>query len=286
MPARPLTSATVSFGLVSVPVQLYAAGESQGSISFNWLDKRDGRRVKQHYTTLEGEKVEKDQMIKGYEFEKGKYVQFTTEEIKNLEEKKTGAILIEEFVPISKIDRTYTDRAYFLGPDKGGDRAYHLLAEALRETGLAALGQYAARGKQYLILVRPLEDGLVMEQLHYANEVRSIKDVPLGEKNVKETELKLAKQLIGQSTVDAFQPEKYRDTVRERIQAEIEKKVETGVEITAESDEQPKTQILDLMEALKASVAKGKATDDAEAAETAAEGKSPKKAAAKRRKAG
>src|SRR6266850_4935637 len=212
MPARPIASATVSFGLVSVPVQLFAAGETQGAISFNWLHKKDGRRLKQQYVTQEGEKVDKDEMIKGYEFEKGKYVQFTPEEIKALEEKKTGLIEIKEFVPVAKVDRVFVDRAYFLGPDKGGDRAYHLLGEAMRETGLAALGQYAARGKQYLVLVRPMDNGLVMEQLHYANEVRSIKEVPLGEKNVKDAELKLAIQLIGQSSTEDFKPEAYRDT--------------------------------------------------------------------------
>jgi DNA end-binding protein Ku len=281
MPARPIASATVSFGLVSVPVQLYAAGESQGAISFNWLHKKDGRRLKQQYVTQDGEKVEKDEMIKGYEFEKGKYVQFAPEEIKALEEKKTGLIEIKEFVPAAKVDRIFVDRAYFMGPDKGGDRAYHLLAEAMRETGLAALGQYAARGKQYLVMVRPMDDGLVMEQLHYANEVRSIKEVPLGEKTVKDAELKLAKQLIEQSATDEFKPETYRDTVRERIQESIDQKVESGTEITAEPEGAPQTQILDLMEALKASVAKGKDTDEAKKPAK----RSAEKAPAKRKKA-
>jgi DNA end-binding protein Ku len=267
---------------VSVPVQLYAAGETQGAISFNWLHKKDGRRLKQQYVTQEGEKVERDEMVKGYEFEKGKYVQFTPEEIKAMEEKKTGLIEIKEFVPAEKVDRTFVDRTYFLGPDKGGERAYHLLAEALRETRLAALGQYAARGKQYLILVRPLDGGLAMEQLHYANEVRTIKDVPLGEKNVKEAELKLAIQLIQQTSSEEFHPEAYRDTVRERIQESIDRKVQSGTEITAEPDEAPQSQIIDLMEALKASVAR-KAAPAAPAAE--AEPRKPKKEPAKRKKA-
>ncbi|MBI4501408.1 MAG: Ku protein [Gemmatimonadetes bacterium] len=264
MAARPIASATVSFGLVSVPVQLYAAGETQGAISFNWLHKKDGQRLKQQYVcSADGEKVEKDDMVKGFEFSKGKYVQFTTEEIKALDEKATGAIEIKEFVPASKVDRIYVDRTYFLGPNKGAERAYHLLTQALQETGRAALGQYAARGKQYLVLLRPLDGGLAMEQLHYANEVRSMKEVPLGEGNVKEQELKLAVQLIEQTATDEFKPEMYRDTVRERVMESIEKKVQSGEEITAEPEAAPQTQIIDLMEALKASVAKGKAAEEA-----------------------
>jgi DNA end-binding protein Ku len=278
MAARPIAGATVSFGLVSVPVQLYPAGESKAAISFNWLHKKDGRRLKQQYMTQEGEKVERDEMVKGYEVAKDQYLQFTKEEIKALEEKKTDSIDIREFVPADRVDRLYVDRTYFLGPDKGGDRAYHLLAEALKATKLAALGQYAARGKQYLVLVRPLGDGLAMEQLHYADEVRSIKEVPVGEKNVKEAELKLAIQLIEQSKTEEFRPESYHDTVRQRIQQEIEKKRESGLEITAEPEAAAPTQIIDLMEALKASIAKGKAAEDQSIAE-------PSKRVARRKKA-
>jgi DNA end-binding protein Ku len=255
MPPRPISSATISFGLVSVPVSLYSASESAATVSFNMLHKSCGTRLKQQYICPnEGEVVEKDDIAKGYEFAKGKYVTFTPEEIKALDEKATNSIDIVEFVPLSAVDRIFLERVYYLGPDKGGDRAYRLLGEALRETGRAALGQYSARGKQHLVLVRPLDGVLVMEQLHYAEELRPASEVPHPETPVKEVELALARQLIEQSSNDEFKPENYRDTVRERVMDAIQSKVE-GQEITAEAAP-PETKILDLMDALKASLAK------------------------------
>jgi DNA end-binding protein Ku len=257
MPARPIGSATIAFGLVSVPIKLYSASESQAGIYFNWLHRQCGSRLKQQYVCAkDGEKVEKEDMVKGYEFAKGQYVLFTPEELKTLEEKSTGAIDIAEFVPAEQVDRLYLEKAYYLGPDKGGERAYKLLAEALKATKRAALGQYAARGKQYLVMVRPLGGGLVMEQLHYADEIRSIRDVPLPEGDVKKAELQLAVQLIQQAASDAFRPEAYDDNVKKRMLETIQHKVE-GHEITAEPAEAPEAQIIDLMEALKASLAKG-----------------------------
>lgn len=257
MSARPIGSATISFGLVSVPIQLYSASESQAAVSFNWINKKTGARCKQQYVDAKtGEKVEKDDMIKGYEFAKGQYVTFTPEEIKSLEEKSTGSIDVAEFVPAEQVDRLYFDKAYFLGPGKGGERAYQLLTEALKKTKRAAIGQYAARGKQYLVMLRPMDGGLVMETLHYADEVRSVKEVPLPEGDVKTAELALAMQLIDQGKSDAFRPEAYEDNVRKRMLEQIQRKVE-GHEITAEPTEAPETQIIDLMEALKASLAKG-----------------------------
>jgi len=162
-----------------------------------------------------------------------------------------------EFVPLAKVDREYLDRVYYLGPDKGGDRAYRLLVAALQETGRAALGQYAARGQQHLVLLRPRNGVLVMEQLHYADELRSMKDVDLPDTDVKPAELTLALQIIEQLKKDAFKPEQYRDTVKDRILEQIQVKV-AGEEIVAEPTEAPETQIIDLMEALKASLARSR----------------------------
>lgn len=257
MSAHSIGSATVSFGLVSVPVQLYAAGESKANITFNWLHKKDGARLKQQYVcSKDGEKVERDEMVKGYEFKKGQYVLFTPDELKALEERATGSININEFLPAEQVDRIYLEKTYFLGPDKGGERAYKLLGEALKKTNRVAIGQYAARGKQYLIMVRPLDGGLVMEQLRYADEIRKIADVPIPKTDVKKTELDLAIKLIEQAAVDEFKPEAYEDNVRKRMMEQIERKVE-GQEITEEPEEAPKTQIIDLMQALKASLGKG-----------------------------
>ncbi len=257
MSAHAIGSATVSFGLVSVPIQLYSTGESSAAVSFNWLHKKCGSRLKQQYVcSKEGEKVEKDDMVKGYEFAKGQYVLFTGEELKTLEEKATASIDITEFVEAAQVSRLYLDRCYFLGPDKGGERAYRLLSEALKKTGRVAVGQYAARGKQYLVSVRPMDGGLVMEQLRYANEVKSIAEVPIGKSDVKKAELDLAVQLIEQAASPEFRPEVYEDNVRKRVLEQIQRKVD-GQEITEEPEQAPKTQIIDLMEALKASLAKG-----------------------------
>ena len=257
MSAHSIGSATVSFGLVSVPVKMFSAGESSANISFNWLHKKDGARLKQQYVcSKDGDKVEKDEMVKGYEFSKGQYVIFSPEELKALEEKSTNAIEVAEFVPAKQVDRVYVEKSYFLGPDKGGERAYRLLAEALKQTGRVAVGQYAARGKQYVVSVRPEKDGLVMEQLRYANEVRRIDEVPIPKVDLKKPELTLAVQLVDQASSEAFKPENYEDNVRKRVLEQIQRKVE-GKEITEEPAEAPKTQIIDLMEALKASL-KGK----------------------------
>jgi len=266
MATHSIGSATISFGLVSVPIKMFSAGESSAAISFNWLHKKDGARLKQQYIcSKDGEKVENDDRVKGYEFSKGQYVLFTLDELKKLQmdDKSSNSMNITEFVDADTVDRMYMDRAYFLGPDKGGERAFGLLGEALKKTGKVAIGQWAARGKQYLIMIRPLAPGLVMEQLRYADEVRSIKDVPISKMDLKKSEIDLAVQLIQQQAGGQFQAEKYEDEVKKRILEQIERKVE-GKEITEEPTEAPKTQIIDLMEALKASLAKGKGSAGAE----------------------
>ncbi len=276
MSARPISSATISFGLVSVPIQMYSASESQAAVSFNWIHKKTGARCKQQYVDAKtGDKVEKEDMMKGYEFSKGQYVLFTPEEIKALEEKKdTGLISITEFVPADQVDRLFFDKGYFIGPGKGGERAYKLLGEALKKTKLAAIGQYVARGKQYLVMLRPMEGGLVLETLHYADEVRSMQDVPIPEGDVKPAELGLALQIIEQLKTDAFRPAQYKDSVRERMMEQIQAKV-AGEEIIAEPTEAPETQVIDLMEALKASLARsGSGKGSAKSGMKAVRGKS------------
>ena len=264
MPARSIGTATISFGLVSVPVNLYSSAESKSSISFNMLHKKCGSRLKQQYICPkdDNEVVERSDTVKGYEFSKDQYVILSTEEVKALEEKATGMIDVVEFVPLAKVDREYLDKCYYLGPDKGGDRAYRLLAAALADTGKAALGQYAARGKQHLVLLRPLNGVLVMEQLHYADEVRPTTEVTIPAGDVGAKELALAKQLIEQTATDDFEPAKYKDTVRERVMETIQRKIE-GQDITADVPAEGGGKILDLMEALKASLAASKPSEEA-----------------------
>ena len=263
MPARSIGTATISFGLVSVPVNIYSSAESKASVSFNMLHKKCGSRLKQQYIcTKDGETVSRDDTVKGYEYSKDQYVILTPEELKALEEKATSVIDVVEFVPLAKIDREYVEKVYYLGPDKGGDRAYRLLSEALKDTEKAALGQYAARGQQHLVLLRPLNGVLVMEQLHYADEVRPTTEVPIPEGEVKPQELKLAKQLIEQTSNEEFEPTKYKDTVRERVLEAIQSKVE-GQDITADVKVGGEAKIIDLMEALKASLETSKPKEKA-----------------------
>ncbi|HEX9484865.1 MAG TPA: Ku protein [Gemmatimonadaceae bacterium] len=256
MPARSIANATISFGLVSVPVNLYSSAESKASVSFNMLHKKCGGRLKQQYICPKdnNEVVERAETVKGYEFSKDQYVVFTPDELKTLEEKSTNMIDVIEFIPLAQVQREYVDKVYYLGPDKGGDRAYRLLTEALMDTGRAALGQYASRGRQYLVLLRPVNGILAMETLHYADEVRSTNEVPVPEGQVKPQELALARQLIEAASNDAFEPSKYKDTVRERVMESIQRKVE-GQDITAEAPAAAGGKVIDLMEALKASLA-------------------------------
>ena len=255
MSARAISSGTISFGLVTIPVKLYSTGESSTGISFNMLHAKCGSRLRQQYICpTDNEVVERDQMTKGFEYAKGQYVLFSDEEIAALTVKPTNTIEITEFVPLIEVDPIYFEKSYYLGPDKGGDRPYRLLAEAMRETGRAALARYAARGKDYLVLVRPFEQGLVMQQLRYADEIKAFSEVPVGAADVKPQELALAKQLVEQIASDEFRPEVYEDEVRKQIWDLIEKKA-AGEEIRPAPQEAPKAQIVDLMQALKASLA-------------------------------
>ncbi|HEY5568964.1 MAG TPA: Ku protein [Gammaproteobacteria bacterium] len=281
MAARPLSSATIAFGLVSIPVKLYSAAESAAAVSFNQIDRRDGARVKhQLVSSKSGEVVPKEEVVKGYEFAKGQYVLFTPEELKAFDVTSTYTIDIDEFVPDGSVDRIYFDKAYYLGPDKGGARAYRLLAEALKAAGRIAVGRYSTRGRTHLVMVRPTGNGLMLEQLHYVDEIRAFSEVPLENVEIKKAELELAKQLIAQGASEAFEPEKYRDEVRAKILELIQRKVE-GEDISIAPTEKPETKIIDIMEALKASLdAKGKRKP---AQATEAETVKPKKAAKKKR---
>ncbi len=254
MAPRSIASLTVSFGLVSIPVKLYSATEASHAISFNLLHKGCGSRLKQQYLCAKDEvPVPREDMVKGYEFAKDQYVMFSPEELKTLEEAGTHSAEISEFVPIASIDPVYFDKAYYLAPDKGGNKPYALFARALRESKRCAIGRWAARGKQYIVMVRPVADGLVMQQLLYAGEVRSIQEIDIPKGEVKDAELKLAQQLIEQQSSDTFDPGPYVDDVRARIETAVQKKVE-GQEITMAEAPEGGAQVIDLMEALRASL--------------------------------
>jgi len=287
MAARSIASVYVSFGLVNIPVRVYSANQTSESVSFHLLHKKCGSRLKQQYICpKDREIVEREDMVKGYEWSKDQYVLFNPEELKALEEDSTKTIAITEFVPQEKVDALYFEKAYYLGPDKGGERAYKLLGEAMKQSGLVGVAQYAARGKAYIVLLRPLGPGLVMQQLRYSEEVRPMNDVPLPEKvEVKDAELKLALQLIEQCVSKTFDPGKYTDSVKERVMGLIQKKVE-GQEITLAPSEAPQAQVIDLMEALKASLGVvGEAAGGAKASVTRKPAKSAPRQAEKKAEA-
>ncbi|HEY2274319.1 MAG TPA: Ku protein [Steroidobacteraceae bacterium] len=266
--ARSIGSLTVSFGLVAIPVKLFTANQSSNAISFNLLHKEDGSRLKQQYICQkDGAIVERDDMVKGYEFAKDQYVRFAPEEIKALEEVGSYAVEISEFVPIESIDPVYYDKTYYLAPDKGAAKPYALLTEALKVAGRCGVGRWAARGKGYLVILRPIGDVLAMQQLHYAADVRRATEVEIPKPEVKPAELKLAQQLIDAQTAEKFDPDAYRDEVRGRIEAAIKKKVDEGQEITMiEPAPAGDGKVIDLMEALRASLEKsGKSRDPASA---------------------
>jgi DNA end-binding protein Ku len=263
--ARAISTGTISFGLVSIPVKLFSATQSSAGVSFNLLHGKCGSRLKQQYVCpVDNEVVSRDEMVKGYEFAKDQYVTFTPDELKALEEKATQSIEIAQFVPCGSIDPLYYEKAYYLGPEKGGEKAYRLLATVMREADRAAVARYAARGKQYIVMLRVSDDaqcgiGIIMQTLLYADEVRPFSEVPIPDAEVRESEVKLARQLVDQIGSETFNPADYQDDVRKRIQADIERKI-AGKEIAPAPTPSETGRVIDLMEALKASLGEGRST--------------------------
>jgi len=281
MAARAIGSGVISFGLVNIPVKLYAAAESAAQISFNQLhDKCKGRIKQQIWCPVDEEIVTRDHLVKGYEFAKDQYVIFTAEELKALEEASTKVMEITEFVPLSKVDPLYFENGWYLGPDKGADRPYKLLAQALDQAQHAAIAKYSTRGREELVLIRPREGALVMQTLRYADELRPVSEVPIGQGEVKPAELQLARQFIDQLSTETFDAGKYEDTYRKKLQSVIDAKI-AGEPVSIAPAEPPRTQVIDLMEALKASLARKGAAPAAQA--TAADQEAPAAAVAERK---
>lgn len=258
MAARSIASLSLSFGLVSIPVKLYSATESSSVIRFNLLAK-DGSRLKQQYVSEKDQQVvQRADMVKGYEFEKNKFVLFTAEELKTLEETSDPAIEIVAFIPEKGVDPIFYDKAYLLAPDKRGGKRYALLREAMRASGRCALAKWAWKSKQYVVQVRPAEDGLVLQQLLYADEVRSLKDLNIEPVTVTDSELQLALQLIDQISADSYDATQYADEEKQRILAAIDAKISGKQVVASAHDEAPSTggQVIDLMDALRASLGK------------------------------
>ena len=254
----PLRTGLLSFGLVSIPVQLYTATKDQ-HIAFHLLHDKCGSRVQnRYYCPVCDVTVERDDRVRGYELAKDEYVQFTDAELESLETESSNNIELKEFIPLSKIDPVYFENAYYVGAGEGGEKPYRLLADALAKSNRAAIAQLVTRGKEQLVLIRPYENGLIMHSLYYANEVRNFADIAKGENaKLSDKEIELGADLI-ENMSDGFKPENYRDEYRERVQAMLEEKSKGG-EITVAAPEAPRHgQIIDLMQALKQSIEKAK----------------------------
>ena len=253
---RPIASLTLSFGLVAIPVQVYSATVGSDRISFNFLRAKDGSRVKQQYVAVkDGKLVERSDIVKGYEFAKDQFVIFTPQELKELEEKTSSAIDISEFVPLESVDPIYFSATYFLAPEKGGAKPYALLANALHKSRQCAVGRWISRGKEHLVVIRPLNSGLAMHQLHFQDELRSMKELAIEPAAVSDSELKLANQLIEHLAVKKFDPGEFTDEFKVRVQAAIARKVQgKEVSVAKESPKSRGSNVVDLMQALKASL--------------------------------
>ncbi len=290
MAARSIATLSLSFGLVSIPVKVYSATESSSSVSFNLLHNC-GSRLKQQYVCIkEGVVVERADMIKGYEFDKDRYVTFTPVELKALEESARHTIDIISFIPMSAVDPIYYDKAYYLAPDKRGGKPYGLLIEAMRESGRCALARWVWKGKQLVVQVRPGAEGLILQQLLYADEVRSMKELEIEKAEITKPELQLALQLIAQISAESYDAADYKDDEKQRVLAAIDEKIAgKDIVVTDPQAEPSGGQIIDLTEALRASLRKPgakpavvsvPAAAEAPAAEPAKERKAAKRAGA------
>src|SRR3984885_4376394 len=277
---RSIASLTISFGLVAIPVKLYSAVVSGERISFNLLRQKDGSRVKQQYIAVnDGKPVERSKMPKGWEFAKDQYVMFSAEELKALEEETSHSIDISEFVPIGSIDPVFFAGTYYLAPDKGGTKPYSLLVKALADAKQCAVGRWTSRGKEHIVIVRPVDGGLAMHQLHFKAEVRTITELGIELSPVAAPELKLANQLIEHLAATNFDPNEFVDEHRARVEAAVQRKVQ-GKEVmmaAAPESNAGRANVVERMEALKASIA---SSGSAERRSKDKERKPPKQAAA------
>jgi len=263
MPARSIDTATLAFGLVSIPVKIYSTSEPSHEVHFHMIHESCGKRLQQRYVCPEHGEVERDEITKGYELTKGNFIELSKPELKALEAVASDEIAIAEFVPAEAVDPLIIERSYYLGAGKGGDRAYQLFRDALDQAELIAIAAYAARGKQYIVALRPYETGLAMHQLRYPDEIKPWSEVP-AIKHVKAApaELALAAQVIDSLRHQTFDPSRYKDEVKARVRALIAKKAKGG-EIIA-PPEVERAPVTDLMAALKASL--GAAQDGKRAA--------------------
>ena len=259
MALRPLRNATITFGLVSIPVRFYTATKSE-DIHFNLLHESCGTRVNRKWWCPYHEKiVSSDELIRGYAISKNKYVTFTDEEIEALETDDNRALDIVEFVELNQIDPLFFEKAYFLGPAPGGGKTYHLLATAMKKQNKVGVARWVAAGKENLVVLRPFEDGLILHTMYYADEVRDFGAVDLEHAQVREKEVGLAEMLINELTEDKFDPLEFKDEYRQRLLERIRAKAHGKTIVKEEKEEEKGGEVIDIMEALRRSLEGGKA---------------------------
>ena len=256
MPPHPVGPGTISFGLVAIPVKLYTA-TSSGNVSFNLLHAKCGSRIRQQtFCPVDQTVVERSDLVRGYEFAKDQYVRVTDDELKALEGEASRIIDIAEFVPLAQVDPIYFEKTYYLGPEKGGEKPYRLLADAMAKSDRVALAKFVMRGKESLVLIRPAQGGLLLHTMYFGDEVRDFGEIDRGESaQIKTGELDLALKLIDGLSTEEFRPDEYQDDYRQRVLDLIDKKV-AGQQIETAAAPAPRPHVIDLVEALKASIAK------------------------------
>lgn len=260
MAARSISTASLSFGLVTIPVKLYSTRRRESQVSFHWLHAKCGNRVQmQWYCPTDDEVVERKDLVRGFEVEKGKHVAVDKEELEETKAETSDEIGIIEFVPAGTVNPLYNEHDYYLAPDRGADKAYAILARALARSERVAIARYAARGEDHVVAIQEQDGGLVMLQLRFADEVRPIDDIPVPSSRVSDKELDLAEKLIEQYAVDELDMSRFKDDVKLRKLKLIEDKVEAGEVKTAAAAAREETtgqraEVVDLMAALKASL--------------------------------
>lgn len=293
MPLHAVSPGTISFGLVAIPVKLYTATSSQ-NVAFNMLHATCGSRIRQQTWCPRCEAtIDRADLTRGYEFTKDQYVRVTDDELKSVEGEASRTIDIGEFVPLADVDPIYFEKTYYLGPEKGGEKPYRLLAEAMAKAEKVALAKFIMRGKETLVLIRAAQGGLMLHTMYFADEVRNFNEVDKGAAaQVRPNELDLALKLIEGLSTERFDPESYTDDYRQRVLEMIQKKAE-GQEIELVAGPAARPQVIDLMDALKASLdkkplaraggAKAKAASGAAKAPAKKEAAPPKRAQGGRR---
>jgi DNA end-binding protein Ku len=259
MALRPLRNATISFGLVNIPVRFYTATKSE-DVHFNLLHKDCGTRVnRKWWCPQHDEAITHEDMIRGYPIAKNRYVTFSNEEIETLESDDNRAVEITEFVDLDQIDPVLFEKAYYLGPSPGGGKTYKLLAEAMKKQGKVAVARWVTGGREHLVILRPYENGLVLHTMFYADEVRDFGAIDVEDAPLRDKEIALAEMLIDELSEKKFDPLAYKDEYRQRLLDRIEAKSQ-GETIVSESPEEPRAgDVVDIMEALRRSLDAGAA---------------------------